>query len=321
MWCRSGKTFSAVQALPVAALRLPPGTVATLQQLGIFQIGQLAQLPRSSLSSRFGDELLQQFDLLLGRSREVLVPYRPPPVFHADWQLDYPTTKRTALEWILEQLVQRVSRAVSSAGAKEWWNWFVACSVSPLLTVRPIGRRSQRRAQHGVLQPPQRRSSFVPVRTFITACRAVSTYCMSAITCWSCSACNSTNSTCPDLSHRCVWKPRWWRRWSAARRNYFPIGIRQATRQLACLVNRLSSRLGHQAVTRPRLVRRRAAGTRLSGPAVNRATSSPDIAAHRIPASSRHFPVDPSPVLTLRSSSRGSRRCRTGWASHTTAFP
>ena len=87
-----GKTFSAVQALPVAALRLPPGTVATLQQLGISQIGQLAQLPRSSLSSRFGDELLRQFDLLLGRSREVLVPYRPPPVFHADWQLDYPTT-------------------------------------------------------------------------------------------------------------------------------------------------------------------------------------------------------------------------------------
>jgi protein ImuB len=34
----------------------------------------------------------------------------------------------------------------------------------------------------------------------------------------------------------------------------FSDGIRQATRQLACLVNRLSSRLGYQAVTRPRLV-------------------------------------------------------------------
>jgi protein ImuB len=34
----------------------------------------------------------------------------------------------------------------------------------------------------------------------------------------------------------------------------FPDGIRQATRQLACLVNRLSSRLGCRAVTRPRLV-------------------------------------------------------------------
>jgi protein ImuB len=34
----------------------------------------------------------------------------------------------------------------------------------------------------------------------------------------------------------------------------FSDGIRQATRQLACLVNRLSSRLGYQAVSRPRLV-------------------------------------------------------------------
>ena len=71
--------------------------MATLQQLGIFSNRPAGSVATLQLSSRFGDELLRQFDLLLGRSREVLVPYRPPPVFHADWQLDHPTTKRTAL--------------------------------------------------------------------------------------------------------------------------------------------------------------------------------------------------------------------------------
>lgn len=252
-----GKTFSAVQALPVAALRLPPGTVATLQQLGISQIGQLAQLPRSSLSSRFGDELLRQFDLLLGRSREVLVPYRPPPVFHADWQLDYPTTKRTALEWILEQLVQRVSRQLAARG-----EGVVELVCRLRCTAASDGKPPHRRRripqrgipQHGVPQRRAQEDNGTPLTGPLSLRIGL-----------------FQPTSCPEhllellgmqLDQLDLPGPVESLRMEATlvaplerrQTELFSDGIRQATRQLACLVNRLSSRLGYRAVTRPRLV-------------------------------------------------------------------
>src|SRR5205823_3979279 len=45
---------AALSPLPVVALRLPDKILDTLRELGIRQIGQLQQLPRSSLPARFG---------------------------------------------------------------------------------------------------------------------------------------------------------------------------------------------------------------------------------------------------------------------------
>ena len=49
-----GQVAAALRPLPVAALRLPDEVLALVQQLGIFQIGQLKRLPRAELSARFG---------------------------------------------------------------------------------------------------------------------------------------------------------------------------------------------------------------------------------------------------------------------------
>ena len=47
-------------SLPIEALRLEQGTVTKLHRLGIRKIGQLVELPRSGLASRFNEQLLQQ---------------------------------------------------------------------------------------------------------------------------------------------------------------------------------------------------------------------------------------------------------------------
>ena len=109
-------TFAALQALPVRALRLPNETASLLEQLGIVQIRQLARLPRPSLLSRFGAELVRRWDQALGDAEEVLITYRASPVFHADWTLEYPTHHRKALLSIVEELVRRVAQALAQRG-------------------------------------------------------------------------------------------------------------------------------------------------------------------------------------------------------------
>ena len=69
--------------LPVAALRLPPDVVRTLERLGLKTIGALVGVPRRSLARRFreADNPLDALDQMLGRKPEPLTaaPIEPPP--------------------------------------------------------------------------------------------------------------------------------------------------------------------------------------------------------------------------------------------------
>ncbi len=66
-----------LRPLPVAALRLPPDTALKLQRLGLATVGALADVPRASLASRFGDPVLERLDQAMGR--------RPEPVRTLPW--------------------------------------------------------------------------------------------------------------------------------------------------------------------------------------------------------------------------------------------
>ena len=69
--------------LPVAALRLPPAVVRTLERLGLKTIGALVGVPRRSLARRFreADNPLDALDRMLGRKPEPLTaaPIDLPP--------------------------------------------------------------------------------------------------------------------------------------------------------------------------------------------------------------------------------------------------
>jgi protein ImuB len=118
----SGSKFQVVDAstwnleletLNLAALRLPSETLDLLAQLGIGRLDELLALPRASLRARFGQRLLLRLDQLTGAAQEVIVPYRPPPKFAAQWVLEYPAERREIIEQIVHELVGRVAAALA----------------------------------------------------------------------------------------------------------------------------------------------------------------------------------------------------------------
>ncbi len=111
-----GATWTALQPLPVQSLRLPDNIQSVLEQLGIFQIAQLASLPRASLLSRFGDVLLKRWDQACGHVAEVLLVHHPTPQFRTDWALEHPTTSQAAIQSILATLTERLSKALKPRG-------------------------------------------------------------------------------------------------------------------------------------------------------------------------------------------------------------
>ncbi|MEO5578549.1 MAG: DNA polymerase Y family protein [Sphingomicrobium sp.] len=80
---QKGERLDALAPLPVAALRLPPTVVRTLERLGLKTIGALVGVPRRSLARRFreADNVLDALDRMLGRKPEPLTaaPVDPPP--------------------------------------------------------------------------------------------------------------------------------------------------------------------------------------------------------------------------------------------------
>lgn len=63
---------TALASLPLAALRLNPKTLLSLEEVNLTHIEQLFSLPRKSLLSRFGFEVLQKLDQALGVMEEPL---------------------------------------------------------------------------------------------------------------------------------------------------------------------------------------------------------------------------------------------------------
>ena len=97
-----------IQRLPLAALRLSDETVDILQRLGLQQIGELLELPRVELESRFGPQLLQRLDQALGKVTELIQPIQPPLEFMAEWLFEYPVPQRKAVERVVRQLVEQL---------------------------------------------------------------------------------------------------------------------------------------------------------------------------------------------------------------------
>ncbi|MBU3078543.1 Y-family DNA polymerase [Sphingomonas quercus] len=83
--CPPGDAEQATAALPVAALRLPPETVAGLARLGVESVGALGAMPRAPLARRFGRDTLAALDRLRGAMPDPidpLVPAEAPRVMH-----------------------------------------------------------------------------------------------------------------------------------------------------------------------------------------------------------------------------------------------
>jgi len=138
-----GETQTALAPLPVECLQLPPSTAQRLRQLGIETVGQLALLPRDGLAARFGLQLLQQLDRASGAQADVIEAVDPPRDFQASWQLEHPTTRRETVTLVLEELVARVAGQLASAG----------CGTQELLCRLDAERRSLIALRVGLYRP------------------------------------------------------------------------------------------------------------------------------------------------------------------------
>jgi protein ImuB len=111
-----GETSDFLSPFPIEALRLPEKILRLLHELGIVRIGQLEALPREDFSSRFGPVLLHRMDQAQGRLDEPVPACPIPPTFEADWSIEHPTSRRDAIEAMLERLIGRVAVMLAHAG-------------------------------------------------------------------------------------------------------------------------------------------------------------------------------------------------------------
>ena len=105
----AGASLAALAPLPVESLRVPAESAALLRQLGIRRVQQLAVLERSALLSRFGPEVLERLDQATGKAAEVIGACPLPPELEHSWSFEYPTERREAINHVLTELIARLS--------------------------------------------------------------------------------------------------------------------------------------------------------------------------------------------------------------------
>ena len=111
-----GEESALLAPLPLAALRLPPQTVAALARVGLKRIGDIVDLPRSPLTARFGTVLLRQLDRALGNEHEPLNPRLPVAPYAAEQRFAEPIAREEDVLAILVRLAARLQFALERRG-------------------------------------------------------------------------------------------------------------------------------------------------------------------------------------------------------------
>ncbi len=107
-----GEHRDALLPLPIEALRLSPKVVALLAGFQIRRIEQLLALPRADLPSRFGPEVGRQLDRAFGEVPDGLRPETIDEPIEVAWAFEPPTGNRLAIEPVLEQLLELAVKRV-----------------------------------------------------------------------------------------------------------------------------------------------------------------------------------------------------------------
>jgi protein ImuB len=111
-----GNNAATLARMPIAALRLAPDTVQTLQRLGIHFIGQLEQLPRAGMATRLGQTLLDRWDQALGNKPEPLIALHALPEWQLEQTLEYPTEHRATITELVRRISNDLARRLATRG-------------------------------------------------------------------------------------------------------------------------------------------------------------------------------------------------------------
>jgi protein ImuB len=108
--------------LPVEALGIGADTAAALRRLGLRRIGQLLPLPPSALRNRFGADLPDRLERMLGDAEAAWTPLREPHRFAARLAFADPIGRTEDVEEAVCRLTALVCRDLerAQAGARRW---------------------------------------------------------------------------------------------------------------------------------------------------------------------------------------------------------
>lgn len=131
---RAGGTRAALADLPTAGLRLAPAVIEGLSTLGLRRIGDLYDVARAPLVTRFGKQLAERLDRALGVANEPLSPLLHEIPYRERLGLAEPIGTRpdidAALMHLLERLCVRLGREHRGARRLEFALFRVDGSVA-----------------------------------------------------------------------------------------------------------------------------------------------------------------------------------------------
>jgi protein ImuB len=111
-----GGTPAAVLDLPIAALRLEAGLVASLRTLGFERIRELEATPRAPLALRFGPEIGRRLDQILCRAVEPIDPIRPSEVIEVRRAFAEPISAAETIARYVGKLVKAICGLLEEQG-------------------------------------------------------------------------------------------------------------------------------------------------------------------------------------------------------------
>jgi protein ImuB len=110
-----GRQRDALAPLPVAALRLDPATVESLNRLGLRRIEDLRGMPRASLAARFGAGTVLRLDQASGAVEEPISPLRPAPRHRVIMRFPEPIARAPDIAAALDRLLKHLCRQLGQA--------------------------------------------------------------------------------------------------------------------------------------------------------------------------------------------------------------
>lgn len=102
--------------LPVAALRLTEKQLATLDQMGLYRIGDVRGRPRKPLQARFGASLLNRIDQAYGHVSERMTPRLPPAEHYTERRFADPISRMEDVLATAAELAVVLCQRLDAAG-------------------------------------------------------------------------------------------------------------------------------------------------------------------------------------------------------------
>ncbi|MCF6303727.1 MAG: DNA polymerase Y family protein [Devosiaceae bacterium] len=112
---KPGQSLAILANLPVAALQLADKTIHSLRRLGISTIHDLMQIPRVTITRRFGASLLLQLDRASGAQPDPIEMQKQPTGFAARMILPEPIGLADDVMGIVERLMRSICKKLETA--------------------------------------------------------------------------------------------------------------------------------------------------------------------------------------------------------------